>query len=359
MLRNQLCNGALIVLTMVIVLTGCSFPGSTTGAAEVKNQKGGKEAVVNVYSARHYTVDDRLYEAFTNQTGIKVNQVKGTAEELVARMKQEGAASEADLFIAVDGGVLDYAKQSGVLQPLESEQVLAQVPVQWRDPDQHWVGIATRARVIVYAKDRVDPSELSTYEDLTSDKWKGRVLVRSASNLYNHSLLASFIELNGEQDAEAWARGIVANLARSPEGGDRSQAKAVISKVGDVAIMNTYYVGQMSISKDVEEAATAANLGIFFPNQHTTGTHLNVSGAGLAKFARNQEHAVKLIEYMTSKAGQTLLSQGSFEFPVNEEAEVPALLAAWGEFKAQQIDFTALGRHRNKAIEIFNRAGWQ
>lgn len=347
-------SGVLLAAAAVLFVSGCSSGGLTR-----QEKPQGKRQVVNVFTARHYEVDNALYLEFAKRTGIQVNEVKGTAEELVERMKREGEASTADLFVAVDGGALDFAKQSGVLQPLTSEALQRNVPAEWRDPDGYWAGIATRSRVIVYAKDRVNPEELSTYEDLTSERWKGRVLVRSASSLYNQSLLASFIELYGEQEAEKWAEGIVRNLAREPEGGDRAQAKAIAAKVGDVAIMNTYYIGQMSASKDPEELEIAEKLGVFFPNQTTTGTHVNISGIGLAKHAPNKDNALKLAEFLTGKEGQTLLAQGSFEFPVNGEADMPGLLRSWQKFQQQPVDVAGLGRLHKRAAEIFERAGWK
>lgn len=333
-------------------------PQASTEAPKA-DEKASKDQVVNVFTARHYEIDSKLFSEFTKQTGIKVNEVKGTAEELVERLKREGESSEADLFITVDGGVLNYAKQNGVLQPITSAEVDKNVPSKWRDSDNEWIGMATRARVIVYAKDRVKPEQLSTYEDLASDKWKGKVLVRSSSNLYNQSLVASFIELNGEQAAQDWSTGLVNNLARKPEGGDRDQAKAIAAKIGDVAIMNTYYVGQMLNSKDAEEVKVAENIGVFFPNQTTTGTHMNISGIGLTKHAKNKDNAIKLVEYITGKEGQTMLTQGSFEFPVNAEAEKPALLKEWGEFKTQELNFAKLGENNKKAVELMNKAGWK
>jgi iron(III) transport system substrate-binding protein len=352
----------LIVLFLSIVCTACGLGG---GSGEPQNhsepivdETDKDHGDVTVYTARHYEADSVMFEAFTKRTGIKVNEIKGTAEELVARIKQDGENSEADLFFTVDGGVLNYAKRENVLQSLRSEVIDQQVPAKWRDPEDVWIGVATRARVIVYAKDRVKPEELSTYESLTDEKWKGKVLVRSYSNLYNQSLLASFIAINGEEQAEEWARGIANNFARVPEGGDRDQARAIAEGIGDVAIMNTYYVGQLAASKDAEEVRIAEGLGVFFPNQETTGTHLNISGIGLVRHSKNRAHALKLVEYMTSKEGQTLLVQGSYEFPVNEEAEVPDPIKSWGAFKPQQLDFADLEVYRQKAIEIFKRVNW-
>lgn len=319
-------------------------------------QTGGE---VNIYTARHYEVDQELYDAFKEQTGITVNVVEGKAPELIERLKREGASSPADLFITVDGGILNTAKTEDILQPIVSDVLNKQVPADLWDKDNQWVGLSTRARVIVYVKDRVDPSQLSTYEDLATDKWKGKVAVRSSTNLYNQSLLASFIEVMGEAEAEAWAAGIAANLAREPEGGDRDQAQAIVSGVGDVAIMNTYYVGRMFASEDAEEVKVAEQVGVFFPNQDTTGTHINISGAGLIKHSKNKDNAIKLLEFLTAPEAQAKISQANFEFPVNAETELPELLKSWGDFKRQDIDFAKYGELNPKAVEIANKVGWK
>ncbi|WP_418007052.1 Fe(3+) ABC transporter substrate-binding protein [Paenibacillus naphthalenovorans] len=363
--HRRFLSSAITAILSVGLLAGCgtASQGGQQAAQPQEPNSGASESkteqVVNLYTARHYEVDDVLYAQFTEKTGIKVNVVKGKAEELIERLKREGESTSADLFITVDGGVLNNAKLNGVLQPVKSDVIEANVPAQLRDKDNEWIGLSTRARVIVYSKDRVKPEQLSTYEDLATDKWKGKVLVRSSTSLYNQSLLASLIELNGEQKAEEWAKGIVANLGRAPEGGDRDQAKAIAAGTGDVAIMNTYYFGQMLNSKDTEEVKVAQQLGVFFPNQSTTGTHLNISGVGLAKHSKNKENAVKLIEFLTDTEAQELMSKENFEFPVNPKAEKPELLKSWGEFKAQQIDFAKLGEHNKKAVEISNKVGWK
>ncbi|MDH6373082.1 iron(III) transport system substrate-binding protein [Paenibacillus sp. PastF-3] len=332
------------------VNSGENQPTATAQAAE---------QVVNVYSARSYDVDALLYEKFTAESGIKVNLIDGKAEELIERLKREGESTQADLFLTVDGGVLNNAKQSGLLQPVTSETIDQNVPQELRDPDNEWIGLSTRARVIVYAKDRVKPEQLSTYEDLTNPAWKGKVLVRPSSSLYNQSLLSSFIELNGEVNAEEWSKGLVANLARTPEGNDRDQAKAIVAGVGDVAIMNTYYVGLLLNSDDPEEVKVGQNIGVFFPNQETTGAHVNISGAGVIKHSKNTENALKLIEFLTGVEAQTMVTNENYEFPVNAKTELPELLKTWGTFKAQQIDFNKLGVHNAKAIEIMNKTGWK
>jgi iron(III) transport system substrate-binding protein len=363
-MKNQKVVTTLLAAVLSVgLIAGCGSKSSSQGAAQTEAPKSAapteKSQSVNLYTARSYDVDDVLYAQFTKNTGIKVNVVKGNADELIERIKREGASSPADLFITVDGGLLSNAKLIGVLQPVKSEVVDQQVPKQLRDTDNQWIGLATRARIIAYSKDRVKPEQLSTYEDLASEKWKGKVLVRSSTSLYNQSLLASLISLSDEQKAEAWAKGIVANLGRNPEGGDRDQAKGIVAGAGDLAIMNTYYVGQLLNSKDPEEVKVAQQIGVFFPNQSTTGTHLNISGIGLIKSSKNKDAAVKLIEYLTGEEAQTRMSKENFEFPVNAKAQVPELLKSWGQFKTQQLDFSKLGEYNKKAVEIMNKVGWK
>lgn len=345
---------------LAVGLAGCgSNQNSSDSDKETTKKTTTKNEVVNVYTARHYEADDEVYKMFTEETGIKVNVVKAEAEELIERLKREGESTQADLFLTVDGGVLANAKKNDILQPVTSEVIDKNVPENLRDKEDFWVGMATRARVIVYAKDRVKPEELSTYENLTEDQWKGKVLARSSTSLYNQSLLASFIELNGEEKAEQWAEGIVKNFARQPDGGDRDQAKAIAAGTGDVAIMNTYYVGLLANSEDPEEVKVAESIGVFYPNQETNGTHVNISGIGLTKHSKNKENAVKLIEYMTDVEAQEYLSANNYEFPVNQKAKLPELLQSWGEFKMQELNFETLGEHNGKAIEIFNKTGWK
>ena len=221
------------------------------------------------------------------------------------------------------------------------------------------MGLTKRARVIVYSKERVNPSDLSTDEDLTEPKWKGKVLALPSENLYNQSLLASFIALNGEEQAKAWAKGIVNKMARTPQGNDRDQAKAIVAGEGDVAIMNTYYVGNMLNSEDPEEVKVAEQVGVFFPNQDTNGTHINVSGVGLTKHAKNKENAIKLMEYLSSEEAQGKFSEANYEYPVNPNVEPSELLKSWGEFKEQDLNLTKLGENNAKAVQLFNEVGWK
>jgi len=358
---SRLWKPLLVSTALTIGLAGCggTNQNESEGKKEAEKPKTTENQEVNIYTARHYEADDAIYKKFTDETGIKVNVVKGEAEELIERLKREGESTQADLFVTVDGGVLANAKQNDILQPVTSDTIDKNVPENFRDADNNWIGLATRARIIAYSKERVKPEELSTYEDLTSDKWKGKLLVRSSTSLYNQSLLASFIELNGEEKAEEWSKGIVNNFARQPDGGDRDQAKAIAAGVGDVAIMNTYYVGLLANSEDPEEVKVADSLGVFFPNQETNGTHVNISGIGLTKHSKNKENAIELIEYMTSVEAQEYLSANNYEFPVNPDAKKPELLESWGEFKMQELNFDTLGEHNKKAIEIFNKTGWK
>ena len=313
---------------------------------------------LRVYNWSDY-IDESLLEKFEEETGIKVNLIKGEADELLERIKREGDATQADLFLTADAGRLHRAKEDGILQSVSSDVLDEQVPANFQDEDQMWYGLTKRARVIMYDKEKVDPSELSTYEALAEEEWAGRVLIRSSENIYNQSLFASLIELNGEEEAKEWAAGMVDNFARDPEGGDRDQAKAIAAGVGDVAIMNTYYYGQMLNSEDPEEVKVAESLGVFFPNQDTTGTHVNVSGAGVVKSSKNKENAIELLEFLSAPEAQETFASANYEYPVNESVEPTELLQSWGDFKEQDISMSALGENNAKAILLFNEVGWK
>ncbi|AST93857.1 MULTISPECIES: Fe(3+) ABC transporter substrate-binding protein [Sutcliffiella] len=358
----------IISLSLVFLLTVATLLGCATNNNGGTNQAGSNEeqpneeqssGVVNLYTSRHYETDQELYKVFEEQTGIKVNVVEGKGDELMERLNIEGEATEADVFITADAGNLHAAKESGLLQAIESDVISNNIPDKLRDDENHWFGITKRARVIVYAKDRVDPAELSTYEALTESDWNKRLVVRSSDNMYNISLLASFIDIMGEEAATEWAQGIVNNMARDPQGGDRDQAKAVVAGEADVAIMNTYYIGGMLNSEDAEEVKVAENVGIFFPNQDTTGTHINVSAAGVTKHAKNKDNAIKFIEFLSSEEAQEKFASANFEYPANPNVEPAELLKSWGDFKEQDIDLSVLGQNQQQAIRIFNQVGWK
>lgn len=318
-----------------------------------------EEKVVNIYTDRHYDTDQDLYDKFTEKTGIVVNVVNADSDELLERLSTEGEDTEADLLVTSDVGRLYRAGEMDLIKAFNSKTVESNVPEHLRATDNLWTALTVRARIIAYALDRVDPSTLSTYEALTGPEWEGKVLVRSSSNIYNQSLLASFIALNGEEAAKEWALGLVANMARTPEGNDRDQMKAVVAGEGDVAIVNTYYLGKLLNSSDEVEIKVGKQIGVFFPNQETNGTHINISGAALTKYGSNSEAALELIEFLTGEDAQNDYASANYEYPVNEAAEPSDLLKSFGEFKIQNIDLSLLGEYNDEAVKVFNEVGWQ
>jgi len=314
---------------------------------------------VTIYSYRHYEADQALYDQFTKDTGIKVNTVKAKADALITRIKEEGDKSPADLFIAADVGRLVKAKEEGILQAASSDVLKKQIPEALRDSEDFWNAITVRARIIAYAKDRVKEGEIKTYDDLTKPEWKGRVIARSSSNIYNQSLLASFIANHEEPKAFAWARALRNNMAREPEGSDRDQMRAVAAGVADACIVNTYYMGLLVNSKDEKDRAVAEKIGICFPDQDGTGAHINISGAGVCKYAPNKENAIKLLEYLTSAKAQAVFSETTSEYPLIRENTTSELLKSWGEFKADPIKLYEIGKHRKAAAKTFLKAGWK
>ncbi|SIS40745.1 Fe(3+) ABC transporter substrate-binding protein [Salimicrobium flavidum] len=350
-----------IFFALFLLLAACGSSSEESGGEETENTSASEESggEVNLYTGRHYETDQELYDQFTEETGIEVNVIEGKDDELIARLDREGQASEADLLITADAGRLDRAKSQDLLQSVESETVQENVPEKFIDSDKQWVGLTKRARVIAYHKDRVDPSSIQTYADLTNEEWQDKVLIRSSSNIYNQSLLASMIALEGEEKAKEWAEGIVDNMAREPQGGDRDQAKAIVAGEGDVAVMNTYYLGKMLNSEDEEEVDVAEQLGIIFPNQESDGAHVNISGIGMTQSSSNSENAKKFIEYLTTEEVQSQFAEANYEYPVNPDVEAAETLQEWGEFKEQDLPLEKLGEHNQRAIEIMNEAGWK
>ena len=314
---------------------------------------------VNVYSYRKAHLIAPLLEAFTARTGIAVRLVTGKADALLERLKSEGINSPADVLLTVDAGRLIRAKAAGVLQPVRSEALERLVPARFRDPEGTWFGLSLRARVIFHARDRVRPGELSTYEDLADPKWRGRLCIRSSGNVYNQSLLASMIAHDGAAKAEAWAKGVVANLARKPQGGDRDQIKAVAAGECDIAVANTYYYAGMLASKRVDQRAAAAKVALFWPNQKGRGAHVNISGAGVTRSARNRDNAVALIEFLASDAAQQIYAEVVNEYPIREGLAIANGVASLGAFKADAIDLAVFAAHQAEAMRVFDRAGWR
>ena len=316
-------------------------------------------AEVNVYSARKEALIAPILDAFSEETGIAVRLVTGKAGQLHERLLAEGRNSPADLFITVDAGNLHRARQAGLLRPVRSDVLEAAVPARRRDPDGFWFGLSLRARILVYAVDRVSPDDLSTYEALADPIWSDRVLVRSSSNIYNQSLIASMIEARGTAATEEWARGLVANMARDPKGGDTDQIRAVAAGEGDVAIVNTYYYGGLAASANPADRAVSGATRPFFPNQGGRGTHVNISGAGVCAHAPNAAEAIALLEYLVGETAQAAFAALNHEIPVRAGAPSSDIVAGWGAFEMDDLPLAALGERNREAIELADRAGWR
>lgn len=319
----------------------------------------GRGRRLNLYSSRHYDTDDQLYEGFRQATGIRVNVVEAEADQLIERIKSEGQNSPADLLMTVDAGRLWRAEQQGLFQPVTSTTLTNAIPAALRHPDGLWFGLTKRARVIMYNKTVVNPRELSTYEDLVDPKWRGRILVRSSTNIYNQSLVGSLIAAHGAAQTETWARGLVANFARNPEGGDTDQIKAAAAGLGDIAIANTYYLARLIKSDKREDRQVAETMGVFFPNQGDRGTHVNISGAGVVKTAPHREAAIQFLEYLASPAAQAIFAQSNNEYPVVEGVALDSVVAGFGQFKADPLNAAVFGRNNPEALRITDRAGWK
>lgn len=314
---------------------------------------------VNIYSSRHYNTDEELYNGFTRQTGIKVNLIEGKDDELIERIKSEGANSPADILITVDAGRLWRAEQAGIFAPVESSVLTEKIPANLRHPKNLWFGISKRARVIMYNKDKVNPAELSTYENLADPKWKGKIAIRSSSNIYNQSLVAGLIEVLGEEATEQWCKDLVANFARSPEGNDRAQIEAAAAGIADIAIANTYYLPRYAKDENPAKKAIFEKIGVFFPNQNGRGTQFNISGGGMVKSAPNKEAAVAFLEYLVSPKAQEFFALGNNEYPVVEGVPVDSVVSSFGEFKVDTTNVAAYGENNALAVKIMDRAGWK
>lgn len=314
---------------------------------------------VNIYSARQENLIEPILNRFTEQTGIQVNLITGGADELIQRLDLEDDNSPADILLTVDVGRLHRAKQMDLLQPVESEVLRNQVPAQYRDPDNTWFAMSLRSRVIVYNRDTVDPEELSTYEDLASDKWDDSICVRSSSNIYNQSLVASMISHNGVEATEEWANALVDNMARDPQGGDRDQISAVAVGQCDLAIVNSYYLGGMLNSPVEQQREIAEEVALFWPNQQGRGAHMNISGAGLTRSAPNPENGVRLMEFLVSDEAQRWYAETNNEYPIRDDVEVSETLQSWGDFKADQLELEQLGIHNAEAVRLMDRVGWR
>jgi iron(III) transport system substrate-binding protein len=319
-----------------------------------------QENVVNVYSGRHYQTDEALYLGFTKATGIKVNRIEAGEDAIIERIRNEGERSPADVMITVDAGRLWRADQLGLFQSVKSATLEKRIPESLRHPDGHWFGFSTRARVIAYNKSRVKPGEIGSYEDLADPKWKGRVCMRSSTNVYNLSLMGALIDHLGEARAEAWAKGVRENLAQEPKGGDTDQLKAVAAGLCDVTVSNQYYYARLARSQKPEEKQVAEKIALVMPNQKTWGTHVNISGAGVLKHAPHRENAVKFLEYLAGDEAQRYFADGNNEWPAVRGVKVDnPVLNALGEFKADRLNVAVLGRNQPSSQKIYDRVAWK
>jgi iron(III) transport system substrate-binding protein len=320
----------------------------------------GQDKVVNIYSGRHYQTDEALYSGFTKATGIKVNRIEASEDAIIERIRNEGARSPADVMITVDAGRLWRAEQLGLFQPVKSATLESRIPASLREPGGHWFGFSTRARLIAYNKARVKEGEIRNYEDLADPKWKGRVCMRSSSNIYNLSLMGALIDHLGEQKAEQWAQGVRANLAQDPKGGDTDQLKFVAAGQCDVTISNQYYYARLARSQKPDEKEVAAKLGLVLPNQATWGTHVNISGAGVLKNAPHRENAVRFLEYLASDDAQRYFADGNNEWPVVKSVKVDnPVLNALGDFKRDSVNVAVFGKNQPGSQKIYDRVAWK
>jgi len=316
---------------------------------------------INIYSQRHYEVDRIQYENFEKNTGIKVNVIKAGADELIERLKNEGENTPADLFVTVDAGKLQKGVEMGLFQKIDNSVINSNVSDDLKDQNGYWIPITYRARLLVYSNDRVSESDLSTYEDLANEKWRKRLLVRSSTNAYNQALMSSLYANLGKEAVTDWSTDVVANFARDPKGNDRDQVKAIAAGQGDIAIVNSYYIGLLLSSEKQSEVDAGNAVSVFFPNQgkNERGTHINISGFAMTKNAPNKENAIKLLEYLTGVEAQNTYVNNSYEYPANPNVLPSKIVQSWGDFKRDTLDLNTLGTYRYDAIRVFDQTGWK
>lgn len=326
----------------------------------VARRSDAQSGTLNLYSARHYNTDEALYGNFADLTGIKINRVDAEPDPLVQRLKAEGDKSPCDVLITTDAGRIERAREMGLLQPVNSAVLAKAVPAHLRDPDNSWFGFSKRARVIFYNKEKVTVADApKTYEDLANAKWKGKILIRPSGHIYNQSLVGSILAADGLEKTEAWAKAVAGNLARPPRGGDTDQIKGVAAGEAEIAVANTYYYVNLMRSKKPEDREVAAKVGIVFPNQANRGTHVNISGGAVAKYAPNKEAAVKFLEYLVSPQAQRYFAEGNSEFPVVAGVELSPELKSLGTFKEDQLNARVFAQNNAEALKIMDRAGWK
>jgi len=342
----------IFISTLLVLVVGLFFATQDVTA----NQE---EQHVNLYYSGKEHLIRPLLDAFTKETDITVNVVTGNKSGLITRIEQEAEYSPADVLLTVDIGNIYQAKTKGLLKPVTSDILTAAIPAHLHGEDNDWFAVSLRTRALFYAKDRVKPEQLSTYEALAEPEWKGKLLVRSSNNVYNQSLMASLISHDGEAQALDWATSMVSNFARDPKGGDRDQIRAIAAGEGDIAIANSYYFGRMQNSKEASDIEAASKVGIFFPNQDGRGAHINIRGGGVVKHAKNTANAIKLLEYLVGDAAQAFFANTNYEFPVRNDVALPDTLRQWGEFTLDNIHLTKVGALNKEAVMTFDKAGWK
>lgn len=338
----------ILALAGMATLAGCSDGNETSDAG-----------VVNLYSARHYDSDQALYDRFTEETGIAINLMEGSADELVARMTSEGENSPADLFIAADAGALWRAEQAGLFQPVTSATLDERIPANLREPGGNWYGFTRRARVVAYDPAKVKLEEIDDYAKLATPRFRGEICVRSSDSVYNLSLVGALIEAWGKERAEQWVRGVVANMARQPKGGDRDQIRAVVAGVCEVALTNSYYYIRMASGDDAADRAVTDKVALGFPSLEGQGAHVNISGGAVARNAPNRDNAVKLLEFFASADTQRHIAANNNEYPASPDVPPPPPVDAYADFTAHPMSVAAFAARQPEAQSLMSAAGWR
>ena len=340
------------VAAVALILAACGQSGDSAAPAT-------DPGVVNVYSSRHYDADEALYARFTEQTGIRVNVVEGNADQLIARLRAEGEASPADVFVAADAGALWRAQDAGLLQATRSDTINSRIPSNLRAPGGEWFGFARRARIVAYDPARVRPEEVDTYEEIAAPRFRGKLCVRSSESVYNLSLVGALIEAWGPERARQWVDGVVANMARPPEGGDRDQIRAVAAGVCEIALTNSYYFIRMGNGEEAADREVAGKLRLAWPSLNGQGAHVNVSGGGVAAHAPNRDNAVRLLEFLSTPESQTLVAQLNYEYPISPDVAAPAPVDAYAGFQANPMAVSLYGPRQGEAQSMMSAAGWR
>ena len=348
--------GLLAAAALSVTLVACGQQGDKAGNAT------GPEAAskeLNLYTARHYDADEKLYALFEEKTGIKIKRIEGRPDELIARMKAEGANSPADVFVAADAGALWRAQDAGLLQAVSSDALNAAIPENLREPSGAYYGFSRRARIVAFDPAKVQPSEIADYAALATPRFKGKICARSGDNVYNLSLVGAMIEAWGEAKTKQWVEGVVSNFARPPEGGDRDQIRAVAAGVCEVALTNSYYFIRMANGEDAADRDIAAKLRLGFPSLDGKGSHVNISGGGVAANAPNKANAIKFLEFLATPEAQQIVTELNYEYPAANGAAPASTVAPYADITPHPMNVSRYGINQPKAQSIISAAGWR